>query len=401
MNDRREEQAMGDGRQRAGMPPCTSYLLDCPPSPETRAYYDGVLRRGGSELIGAIEVRVTEREGCASEAHWPREKSVHARRPFKEGDIVFIEDPLVCMQHVENGESIRCCAGCLRFLDVEAPVCCRVGRVETRFCGECRASTAALAHRRYMCASNKDGSAREALEALEALETFYGLAAETNDVFILAAKLLSDVMHAAKTTETLEDAWRPYAMGYKKAWWESVARPKDVPEAEEAAFRSDLKELASDAFDAFCAVVREMNPGDYDRFFGSLLSLELWGSVVGMFELNNLSILARGPEDDVDDEEDGGSSGYGELVEGSGFYRLHSCFNHSCDPNCRVLVPRSDTENSKAIVQTLRDVEVDEELTFSYLEDETEPYHVRQEQLRDYGFKCRCSKCLLELEFCV
>ena len=80
---------------------------------------------------------------------------------------------------------------------------------------------------------------------------------------------------------------------------------------------------------------------------------------------------------------------------------MHSCFNHSCDPNCRVLVPRDDTENSKAIVQTVRDVEEGEELTFSYLEDETEPYQVRQEQLRDYGFECRCPKCMLELEFCV
>ena len=374
------------------MPPCTTtQLLECPSSLETRAYYDDVLRRGGSELSGAIEVRVIEREG---EAHWPREKSVHARRPFGEGDIVFIEDPLVCMQHVENGESIRCCAGCLRFLDVDSPVCCRVGRVETRFCGECWLSTAALVHRRYMCASREEGGAWGALEA------FYGLAVETNDVFILAAKLLANVMHAAKTTETLEDAWRPYAMGYKMAWWESVARPEDVSEAEEGAFRNDLKELASDAFDGFRSVVRERNPGDFERFAGNLLSLELWGSVVGMFEMNNLSILARGPEDDGG-VEDGVSSGYGELVEGSGFYRLHSCFNHSCDPNCRVLVPRDDTENSKAIVQTLRDVEAGEELTFSYLEDESEPYQVRQEQLRDYGFKCRCSKCLLELEFCV
>ena len=261
--------------------PSVTHLLSCPPSPETRAYYDGVLCHGGSELSEAIEVRVKQREG---ETHWPREKSVHARRRFKEGDIVFIEDPLVCMQHVENGESIRCCSGCLRFLDVDAPVCCRVGRVETRFCGDCRGSTAALVHRRYMCASRLEGGAREALEE------FYELAVETNDVFILAAKLLANVMHAAKTTETLEDAWRPYAMGYKMAWWESVARPEDVSEAEETAFRSDLKELASDAFDGFCAVVREGNPGDFERFSGSLLSLEVWGSVVGMFELNNLSI---------------------------------------------------------------------------------------------------------------
>ena len=382
-----------------------STLLACPGEGEIRDYYDEVFRKGGKELADTIEVRVKRGEE-GGKSHWLLEKSVHAKRPLKEGEIVFIEDPLVSMQHVENAEGIHCCDGCLRFADADGPVCCRVGRVVTRFCEDCRMSTAALVHRRYMCgACNEKG-------ALAALEVFYELAADTNDIFILAAKLLANVMHRAKATKTLEEAWQPYAMGYKMLWWESVARPEDVPEDEEVAFRADLRELASDAFDAFCVAVQESSPEDYERYRGNLLSLDVWGSVIGMFELNNLSILARGPvgKDEGDQEDDRDECGndelsedryYEDLVEGSGFYRLHSCFNHSCDPNCRVLVPRDDTENSKAIVETLRDIERGEELTFSYLEDETEPYQVRQDQLRDYGFECRCAKCLLELEFCV
>jgi hypothetical protein len=374
-------------------------LCSCPDEAETNAYYDGVLRHGGQGLSATIEVRVECQEDHREAVRWPLYKSVHAKRPIKEGDIVFIEDPLICMQHVENSESIRCCSGCLRFVDGDGPVCCRSGRVETQFCEDCRMSTAASVHRRYMCTSSNDR------DSDKALGEFYGLAAETNDIFILAAKVLLSVMHGAKGTKDLREVWRPYAMGYKMLWWKSVARPEDVPEDEEAAFRADLKELASDAFDAFCDMVQEANPRDFDRYRGNLLSLDVWGSIIGMFELNNLNILARGPEhgvlqdgDDLDSND--GSAVCDELVEGSGFYVLHSCFNHSCDPNCRVLVPRDDSENGKAIVQTVRDIAEGEELTVSYIE-ETEPYLVRQEHLRDYGFECRCSRCLLEFEFCV
>jgi hypothetical protein len=332
-------------------------------------------------------------QGGTTTSRWRLYKSVCAKKSFKAGDIVFIEEPLVCMQHIDNAKAIRCCGACLRFVGPSSDhgtLCCQAMDVETRFCDDCgRNSTALAVHKRYMCASSVPGG--------DALHAFYDLAWQTNDIFILAAKVLFHVLHRADVAKNLEDAWRPYAMGYKMPWWESVARPDDVPVEEEEEFRNGLKQLAEDSFEAFCDLLREVRPEELDRYYGSLLSLEVWGSLVGMFELNNLNIQAMGPEDS---DQDGDNSDYGELVEGSGFYSIHSCFNHSCDPNCRVLLPRDDLENAKAIVQVTRDVEEGEELTMSYIEED-EPYAVRQEQLRDYGFECRCQKCLVELEFVV
>jgi len=364
-------------------------LLSCPELDVTRAYYDEVLRRGGPALSDAIEVRLEQRD---ESSQWPVYKSVHAKRRFESGDIVFVEDPLVLMQHVHN--DVPCCSVCLRFVDDD--VCCLVG---TRFCAECRrSSTAYRVHRRYMCLSPESGCGPGGARALEA---FYAMAEQTNDVFVLAGKLLADVMYAARAS-ALEEAWRPYSMGFKMPWWVQVARPEDVPEDEEEEFRGQLKELAEDAFELFCAVVSERNGEEFRRYSGNLLSLDVWGSVVGMFELNNLSILARGPtataagEDDEDDEDDERDDA---LVEGSGFYRIHSCFNHSCDPNCRVLLPRGDHENAQAIVQATRTIASGEELLVSYCEED-DPIEERHRALQDYGFACQCGRCVLEQEFC-
>ena len=70
-------------------------------------------------------------------------------------------------------------------------------------------------------------------------------------------------------------------------------------------------------------------------------------------------------------------------------------FNHSCSPNCEVeqLMP-------SLRVATLRDVEAAEPLTVSYLEQVAHmPVRMRQARLQgQYGFACRCPRCVLELE---
>jgi hypothetical protein len=403
-----------NGRYRLSCPQVSgamqSSFCACPTERDMRAYYDELLEKKGLSSVIQIQIRnqgatksIDEQDRGLPADDWMLYKSVHAKRSFKSGDIVFVEDPLVCMQHIDNSTRINCCGGCLRFIqsdagDESASLCCQVGSpefmVRTWFCNDCsQASIAAAVHKEYLCA--KRGSK-------EKLADFFEHAAHTNDVFVLAAKVICHVLYSAKA-KGFEGSWRPYAMGYKMPWWESVAKPDDVPDEEEAEFRSDLKELAQDSFHAFCRTLQELHPEDYDRYYGNFLSLEVWGSLIGMFELNNLNILARGPEvedsagnDEQGDIEDADQER--DLVEGSGFYGLHSCFNHSCDPNCRVLVPRHDTENAKVIVQVVQDVEVGEELTVSYIEED-EPYNIRQQQLRDYGFECQCERCVMELEF--
>ena len=53
-------------------------------------------------------------------------------------------------------------------------------------------------------------------------------------------------------------------------------------------------------------------------------------------------------------------------------------------------------EDGRVVVRALRDIEVDEELTISYV-DATGSYDDRRKTLTEhYGFECRCERCTIE-----
>ncbi|GAB7338519.1 hypothetical protein MBLNU457_5269t2 [Dothideomycetes sp. NU457] len=73
---------------------------------------------------------------------------------------------------------------------------------------------------------------------------------------------------------------------------------------------------------------------------------------------------------------------------GIAFDPLICSANHSCDPNAVVTF-----DGSAVSLRSLRPIAKDEEVFITYI-DCTNPYTVRQEELRDrYGFICACSKC--------
>ena len=78
-------------------------------------------------------------------------------------------------------------------------------------------------------------------------------------------------------------------------------------------------------------------------------------------------------------------------VEGTAFYALQSCINHSCQPNAHAL--RSDDDaNSNAVILAKQDISSGTEITISYI-DETLSSQERQAALQDYGFTCHCPLC--------
>lgn len=50
---------------------------------------------------------------------------------------------------------------------------------------------------------------------------------------------------------------------------------------------------------------------------------------------------------------------------------------------------------SAAVILTLEDIEAGEEVTISYIDSDADLAE-RTEELRDYGFVCRCQKCAAE-----
>ncbi|EFJ45026.1 SET and zf-MYND domain-containing protein [Volvox carteri f. nagariensis] len=251
-------------------------------------------------------------------------------------------------------------------------------------------------------------------------EPFWEHARETNEIFLLAAQVVvSTLLRAARLLagsssgaagpsdayrSALLAAWQPYMYGWKRCWWDSVAVPDDVDDEEE--FRTQLKSLASDSLELLSAAISD------PRFGPELLQLEVYGSIVGMFELNNMGLSVPSPVEDyflaVDEMEEGAEkqavlqitqplldaldSEYASPCESTAFLALQSCINHSCDPNCTAVC---DTGDRTVTVLAQRDIAAGEEITLSYI-DVTLPYKERQAALRDYGFVCRCTRCVAD-----
>ncbi|EFN50876.1 hypothetical protein CHLNCDRAFT_141673 [Chlorella variabilis] len=265
-----------------------------------------------------------------------------------------------------------------------------------------------------------------------ALREFLEHADETNDVFRLAANAVAQVLVAAQQQlgsqqqhrngsgsgdgssgsssggepgrdacwQALLAGWQPFAAGHKGLWWECTAAP---PEA-----AADMRQLAEDSLELLVAAL----PPHLPRRFPALLSLPIWGSIIGMFELNNLGVFVASPLQrwlhHLDalpaGEQAAAFQAAGPFVdalpdelpgcEGNAFYALHSCFNHSCDPNAEAF-KRDEDEDGGAVILALRDIQAGEEVTLSYIDEEA-PLEERRQQLADYGFRCACDKCQAE-----
>ncbi|XP_058220269.1 histone-lysine N-methyltransferase ATXR2 isoform X1 [Rhododendron vialii] len=258
----------------------------------------------------------------------------------------------------------------------------------------------------------------------EALLKFLQHANETNDIFLLAAKVVSFTILKYRKLKAsypedqgkctadncdlslLSDAWKPVSMGYKIRWWECIALPDDVDGCDEAAFRMQIKELAFTSLQLLKAAI-------FDKECEPLFSLEIYGHIIGMFELNNLDLVVASPVEDyflyIDDLPqsekkeaervtrpalDALGDDYSICCQGTAFFPLQSCMNHSCHPNARAF-KREEDRDGQATIVALRSISKGEEVTISYI-DEDLPCEERQAMLADYGFRCRCQKCLEE-----
>ncbi|XP_059572114.1 histone-lysine N-methyltransferase SMYD3 isoform X1 [Alligator mississippiensis] len=79
----------------------------------------------------------------------------------------------------------------------------------------------------------------------------------------------------------------------------------------------------------------------------------------------------------------------GEMQDvGVGLYPSMSLLNHSCDPNCVIVF-----EGYQLLLHSVREIQIGEELTISYIES-LMPSNERQKQLkRQYCFECDCLQC--------
>ncbi|GAQ91639.1 hypothetical protein KFL_008230040 [Klebsormidium nitens] len=334
-------------------------------------------------------------------------------------------------------------------IPLPAVVECLGGCSENVYCSDTCASISWEAHHKLLCA----GPRSEAADT-EALRGFRDFADGSNNIFHAAAQVVAaTVLRARKVgapiipehlaggvgigsegrgrrrssravtggraseggdeisdLDALLRAWEPFSMGWKGVWWESVACPPEMegrPE-EEAEFRASIRELCDGSLQLLRAAF-----GREAETYRPLFSLEVYSRIIGMFELNNLALVVQSPVenyflaiDELSEDEkrkvepvtkpllDALGRSYSAHCEGTAFYMLQSCANHSCAPNARAFKREQDV-NGHAVLLANRRIEVGEEVTISYI-DESDSYIDRQRALADYGFVCRCLRCLTD-----
>ncbi|KAF4130672.1 SET domain-containing protein [Phytophthora infestans] len=346
----------------------------------------------------------------------------------------------------------------------------------------------------------------------------------TNDIFLLAAKVIARVLSRYIVWRDIVKAREPIDMFFKKPWWEVVvvehddfvAQPsngesgsdhtsndsgvcsnnedrspsdvKDIDEEEKAEANDGrptqqteeehahwtsgsskaqclqevltmTHQLLIDALE--CNLVRLEREGQLRgvtveeiwRCCSSVLSFEFFTAQIGLFEMNNISMevdhpfhafidildpdvqsdLAAGDPEHIDgqisprlqpqlttedqallgsvrsvlewekhrlqaeqagDEERDADAlmwlGY-PRIEGTALFPIICTMNHSCDPNCTVMY----TKNGDGHVVAIRDIEKGEELCICYIDVDMD-VQMRESNLREYKFKCFCSRCVQE-----
>ncbi|ETI41798.1 hypothetical protein F443_12992 [Phytophthora nicotianae P1569] len=78
-------------------------------------------------------------------------------------------------------------------------------------------------------------------------------------------------------------------------------------------------------------------------------------------------------------------------IEGTALFPIICTMNHSCDPNCTVMY----TKNGDGHVVAVRDIHKGEELCICYIDVDMD-VQTRETNLREYKFKCFCSRCIQE-----
>ncbi|KFK39502.1 hypothetical protein AALP_AA3G252100 [Arabis alpina] len=296
-----------------------------------------------------------------------------------------------------------------------SPLSCPGRCQEAFYCSESCAKTDWETSHSLLCTGERSETISR-----EALGEFIQHANDTNDIFLLAAKTIAftilryrklkaeyvnkQAKQSVSKQSLLLEAWKPVSIGYKRRWWDCIALPDDVDPSDEGAFRKQIKDLACNSLELLKAAI-------FDKECEALFSLEIYGNIIGMFELNNLDLVVASPVEDyflyIDDlpdavkeeaEEitrpflDALGDEYSDCCQGTAFFPLQSCMNHSCCPNAKAFKREVDRDG-QAVIIALRRISKNEEVTISYIDEEL-PYKERQALLADYGFSCKCPKCL-------
>lgn len=265
----------------------------------------------------------------------------------------------------EDDFSIKCCSLCMKIIGLsELNISqCACGEI---YCSEaCRMKAFGL-HHQLLCP----------LIAGEEIDDFIDHAESTNETFKVLAQIYAFLIQRAN--ENGGDLFRSlYRFKYftKGIWWEIVNPPSDLKDFEKKDFIKDLQDLLFDSFELLKKVF-----SNYIVKYSDLFDFRVYGTFMGMLEMNAISVVSRREEEEVV-----------QLAEGIALYSIISLLNHSCIPNAALLKYPGCNDDSTAVF-CIREIAPGEEILISYIDEEA-PLSIRTEELLDYHFTCACEAC--------
>ncbi|KAF1325382.1 putative histone tail methylase containing set domain, partial [Globisporangium splendens] len=271
-------------------------------------------------------------------------KAIYAAKALKAGEPVWTEAPFVAMQHEDNKEFVDACENCfvplinskeawervlassaeekdvatqqdfedaVAFLQKEGgksaedsyfsvfhlaanQVKCECGVI---YCSEKCKQIAYAEHHAIVCTHSEDNETP--------MGHFVNHTLVTNEIFQLAAKVMAKVLLRFIKSHDLAKARQQLDMFCKMPWWDVITSEDDIEEEGETLeeYRGRFKSLLSQTFDHFMTGLRdnlailatkdELNGLSVDSVLSSadeILNLDSFSRIVGMFEMNNISM---------------------------------------------------------------------------------------------------------------
>ncbi|CAK9794697.1 Histone-lysine N-trimethyltransferase SMYD5 [Anthophora plagiata] len=349
-------------------------------------------------------------------------KGLFAIRPFKDGDTILEEKPIICCQFAWNLEyGYLACDHCLRPLETAEenvrrltgkstiilphPECCETKKDLITECPECGTkycsieclNEASLRYHGILCLHTREKDESHPLVQLN--ETWKQMHYPPESATVMLLVKMVALVNQANNKEDILSIFSQFCH-------------RTVNDTHEIAH-----ELLGEKFIGQIDLLRQMMLEAVNtEFTEHWFTLEGFRSLLALVGTNGQGIgtsafsrwvknvsaleLQREERIQVDKLIDRIYHDMNEVVdiflnnEGSGLYVLQSAVNHSCVPNAIVEFPYS---NNVLVLKAIRDIQPEEEICISYLDEcfLERSRHSRQEALSSsYLFHCYCDKCL-------
>jgi len=360
-------------------------------------------------------------------------KGLFSTKDIKEGEVVFFETPIISQQWTRNKLLAYCCSECMKFLGPTL-----LSHVKTLI-PNCKlkslpsqnlapnlptpvfstfsssvSSKNGLPYCSEICV--KKCKVNSILYSSEGSDLFLQFASTFCDRYTCAGKIIITLIYEfIIEKKEIDDIFLPYKHIVKGSWLKLISNQK-LGQPGYNQTKEVLTQQLNTSHSLLLIIIKQFleskNEANNDTV-KQFLSVEFYDSILGMFELNNTTIevpspmhkyfeiLASNPKLFKESQPILGpivtelNKKYSSIpsCSGHGLFAIHSCMNHSCEPNVKQQLHDEITQ-AKICITATKNIKKGEQIFISYIEVDNKTTEGRKKELfLNYNFVCQCNKC--------